>query len=252
MPNVGVSVVIGTHGRPELLRNGLKSIAAQKPVPGFDLLEVVVVNDGCVESVSEVCAEFPTLVRELPKHYRREIHGYSNPALTYNMGIKAAKGELVIMQGGEILWPKDNLFAALLEPQRKGNYKMVTMSQCEKIGEADGSHTLCAPDVVCIYYFFGASFWKKYVVELGGFEESYETWGNEDEDLSRVMRQHGVETVYLGTKCVTHHQWHPHVSMAAQINPRDKARYAERFELIKKGHLSNEGREWGLDKGVEQ
>lgn len=250
MANVGVSVVIGTHGRPELLRNGLASIATQQPVPGFDIVEVIVVNDGCVPSVTAVCAEFP-FVREVPKHYRREIHGYSNPALTYNMGIQAAKGEIVIMQGGEILWPETDLFAKLLAPQRKGNYKMVTMSQCEKIGEADGKHTLCKPDVVCIYYFFGAAFWKKYVVELGGFEESYETWGNEDEDLSRVMRQHDVEAVYLGDKCVTHHQWHPHVSLAAQLNPKDKARYAERFALIKQGHISNEGHEWGVDKANE-
>jgi hypothetical protein len=249
--NIKVSLLIGTHGRPDLLRNGLRSIASQEKVTGFDIVETVVVNDGCVPSVSAVCAEFD-FVREVPKHYRREIHGYSNPALTYNMGIKAAKGDLLIMQGGEILWPRTDNFASLLEPQRARDYKTVTMSQCEKIGEADGRHTLCMPDVECIYYFFGASFWKKFAVELGGFEESYETWGNEDEDFSRVMRRHGVKAVYMGTKCVTHHQWHPHVSMAAQINPRDKARYEERFKLIKQGHLSNEGREWGIDKGVIQ
>lgn len=247
MENVKVSVLIGTHGRAELLRNGLKSIQNQNPVSGFEIVEVIVVNDGVVPEVSEVCAEFP-FVREVLKHHRREIHGYSNPAKTYNIAIKAAKGDLLIMQGGEILWPDPNNFAALLDPQRSGNYKTVTMSQCEKIGEKDGRHTLCMPDVVCIYYFFGCAFWKKYVTELGGFEESYETWGNEDEDLARVMRQHGVVPVYLGTKCVTHHQWHPHVSMAAQINPRDAARYKERFELIKQGHISNEGREWGIDQ----
>lgn len=247
MSDITVSVVIGTHGRPELLRNGLKSIAAQKAVPGFEVVEVIVVNDGCVQSVSDVCTDFP-FVHEIQKHYRKEIHGYSNPALTYNMAIKAAKGDLIIMQGGDIMWPREDNFAALLEPQRAKNYKTVTMSQCEKIGEADGAHTLCLPDVICIYYFFGCSFWRRYAVELGGFEESYETWGNEDEDFARVMRQHGVNAIYLGTKCVTHHQWHPHVSMAAQLNPRDAARYKERFELIKKGHLSNEGHEWGVDK----
>ena len=247
MANISVSVVIGTHGRAGLLRNGLASIVNQAPVPGFDIVEIIVVNDGCVPEDSAVCAEFP-LVREVEKHFRKEIHGYSNPALTYNMAIKAAKGELIVMQGGEILWPRKNCFAELLAAQRKRNHKVVTMSQCEKIGEADGKHTLCLPDSKCIYYFFGCSFWKDYAVSLGGFEESYETWGNEDEDFSRVMRKHGAEPLYLSDNCVTHHQWHPHVSLAAQENPRDKARYAERFRLIELGHLSNEGVEWGVDK----
>lgn len=247
MENIKVSVVIGTHGRADLLRNGIKSILNQKPVSGFEVAEIIVVNDGCVADVSAVCAAFPT-VREVAKRYRHEIHGYSNPALTYNMAIKAAKGELIVMQGGEILWPRADCFAVLFEAQRQRNHKVVTMAQCEKIGEKDGRHTLCLPDSKCIYYFFGCTFWKDYAVSLGGFEESYETWGNEDEDFSRVMRKHGAQPIYLSDRCVTHHQWHPHVSIAAQENPRDHARYAERFKLIEQGHISNEGVEWGVDK----
>lgn len=240
-----VTILIVTHGRAELLRNSLSSIARQN----FTDFEVLVVDDADeTGEVKNVCAEF-SFVRRIYRANRKPVDGYCNPAIPFNMGLKAALGQVIVMQGGEILYTKETDLQNLVKPHFENDIeKLVMLATCEKIGEEDGAHFPVNADDKVLLFNFGCSFRKSFVLSLGGFEESYDGWGYEDEDLALVMIAHGVQPVWLPPSYVlTHHQYHPWVPNSRMNTDADRLRFAERKTAIFKGHISNEGHEWGID-----
>jgi len=99
-----ISIVTAYYNRKDLFRRTLKSIS-QSVVKD---LEVVVVDDGSshehrLESLFE---EFPFL-----KIMRLEAGDkwYTNPCVPFNVGIKAASGDIVILQNPECFHSGDIL-----------------------------------------------------------------------------------------------------------------------------------------------
>lgn len=89
----GVSVVVPTYNRAELLRLTLQSVLGQTVAP----LEVIVVDDGSTDHTAEVCAEFGNSIRYLLQENQRL------PAAR-NTGIRAARGEWIALCDSDDLW----------------------------------------------------------------------------------------------------------------------------------------------------
>lgn len=245
---MNVTILIVTHGRAELLRKSLHSIVVQEFTGQF---EVLVVDDGDESGeVAAVCEEFD-FVRRIYRRNRNAVDGYCNPAIPFNMGLKEADGEVIVMQGGEILYTRPTDLARLVSlHETMGNPKLITLASCEKIGEEDGSHfPVHGRENQSLLFNFGCAFRKEFVLSVGGFEESYEGWGYEDEDLARTMCAHGAHPIWFyPEEVLTHHQYHPWVANSRMNTQKDRARFAERLLEISKGHIANEGRVWGTDK----
>jgi glycosyltransferase involved in cell wall biosynthesis len=99
-----VSVVVPSHGRPQLLRTAVRSALAQT---GVDL-EVVVVDDGSPEPVGDLGAELgDPCVRVL----RRDVPGGVGDAR--NAGVAAATGEWVAFLDDDDVWAPTKLASQL-------------------------------------------------------------------------------------------------------------------------------------------
>lgn len=245
-----VSVVVVTHGRPVLLRNTLHSIADQVIGPPWLAAEIVVVDDGDESgSVKTVCEEF-TLVRRIYRQHRKPVLGWSNAAIPLNMGIKAAQGRIVVLHSGDVMYTKPTDLMKLLRPHEVFDYKAISLATCEKIGEHDGQHfTVHARGQRNLLFTFGCAFNREWAIKLGGIEESYEAWGHDEEDFARVLLKHGAQLIFMPPEEVlTHHQYHEWVPASRMNTPRDSGHFRKRCAEIEAGHLSNEGREWGIDR----
>ena len=239
-----VTVLISTHGRPALLYNTLLCLSKQT----FPNFEVVVIDDGNVKDVQDVCHGFAAFTRCVTRHNRRDVDGFSNPAIPYNMGLKAALGEIIVMQGGEILYAETTGLEKLVDMHvRYAIPELITLATCEKIGEADGAHwPVHHRENRSLLFNFGCAFRKEFVTAVGGFEESYEAWGYEDEDLGLVLRRHGAQPIWLDV--LTYHQYHPWVANSRMNIKRDVLHFEKRKAAIAAGALCNVGKEWGIDR----
>lgn len=245
-----VSVVVVTTARPLLLRNTLRSIMEQTLTEDFLHTEVLVVDDGDESgSVKEVCEEF-TQVNRIYRCNRRPVLGWSNAAVPLNMGIKAAQGDVVVLHSGDVMYTQPTDLQRLLQPHLSRNKKVISLATCEKIGEADGVHyTVHGHNQRELLFTFGCAFNKEFIAGLGGFEEGYEAWGHDEEDLARLAKHHGAQVHWLGPEEVlTHHQYHEWVPASRMNTARDVAYFQKRCADIEAGHLANEGREWGIDR----
>jgi glycosyltransferase involved in cell wall biosynthesis len=94
----GVSVIVPTYNRAELLKLTLRSILAQTVTP----LEVIVVDDGSTDHTVNVCAEFSEAI----KYIFQENRGLS---AARNTGINAARGDWVGFCDSDDLWRPQKL-----------------------------------------------------------------------------------------------------------------------------------------------
>src|SRR5208282_2446977 len=91
---VNISVVMTTFNRPFLLRETLASINRQ----GIRNLEVIVVDDGNDNKTQEICKQFNATYIKVN---RPKPATYCNPARPINIGIKHAKGNVILLQNAE-------------------------------------------------------------------------------------------------------------------------------------------------------
>ena len=92
-PDRGISVVIPTYNRADLLREAVDSVLAQQ----WSELEVVVVDDGSTDRTPELLAGYGDHVRVI----RQENAGESNAR---NAGILAAKHEVIALLDSDNRW----------------------------------------------------------------------------------------------------------------------------------------------------
>lgn len=79
-----------------------------------------------------------------------------------------------------------------------------------------------------------------------GFDEEYDGWGCEDDDLFQRLREHGCGWACAQPVAKCWHLWHPTVPRKDEHEPPNRRRLAESVERIKSGDLlRNESREWG-------
>lgn len=81
---------------------------------------------------------------------------------------------------------------------------------------------------------------------IGGFDESYDGWGCEDDDLFQRMRAFGCGWACLSPIAKCWHLWHPPAPKKENDEPPNRQRLARSVERIGQGDLvRNKGREWG-------
>lgn len=112
------TIVISSHKRLPLLQRTLFGIVTRVPKD----IELVVVDDCKEEDVFPILRQFTsrikyTLIRVDNSQFEEETgvkHFFNCSALTYNVGFKHAHGDLIFMQGNEVI-PWDGCYARMLE-----------------------------------------------------------------------------------------------------------------------------------------
>jgi Glycosyl transferase family 2 len=229
-----VSIVLTTFNRPTQLNITLQSISKQN----FPNLEIIVVDDGADEKTEGICrsygAEYIKINRPLTDVVR-------TPALPNNIGIRHARGDVIILQNAECKHVDPSTIEKLVSSVTDTNVVFAKVYALNPEGQITDLY--CGKSNPRPFFFCGAI--KKFWLEkIRGFDEEYTDSGYDDDDLGARLQKEGV--AFNFTDIEVHHQWHP---SGGRIDiGRMQQMYISKCAAMGAGTLGtarNLGREWG-------
>lgn len=240
LPKIGdnplVSVVLTTFHRTEQLRNTVRSLNAQT----YKRLEIIVVEAGRENGETErLCDDFGI------KYLQRFNVSDRRTAVTNNIGLRVASGEIVILQCAECRHEDsgnvEQLIAPILADSSVSTFPMVY--DLDREGNRVGwkHHPETHPNC---FITFCQAFSREAAEKIGGFDENFVGWGFEDNDFNWRLQYFGVKCVNVAA--LVAHQWHEKFPESERSTCG--AYYNAQHEEIKAGKRSkvaNEGRIWG-------
>jgi GT2 family glycosyltransferase len=199
-----VSVIIPTHQRRAALRRALLSLARQT-VPA-ESYEVIVSIDGSTDGTSAMLASF-----EAPYELRTVAGAQRGRATACNAAVALARGEVLIVLDDDMQVAPD-----FVERHRRHHPRGSRQCVLGAVPvELNGSSPLAAryvqakfdvhlerlaqPDHLHLprsFYTGNASLRAEVLGEVGGFDESFTLYGNEDVELALRLRAAGVKLQY--------------------------------------------------------
>lgn len=204
MPEPAVSVIVPTHQRREALRAALTSLSNQTADPAT--YEVVVGIDACTDGTAEMVEGF-----DAPFVLRRVYPRGRGRASACNAALAAARGKVAILLDDDM-----RVEEGFVERHRShhplGSRLCVLGAVPVELdqGSTRAAHyvkakfdrhlaRLSSPDHLArprSFYTGNASLRTEVMREVGGFDESFGIYGNEDVELSLRLRRAGVELAY--------------------------------------------------------
>ncbi len=260
MPSL--SVIVSVYNRLEYLRKALLSIQNQSLVPS----EVVVSDDGSSEPIVAFLQEMAPSLTFRIRLVRQEDRGF-RLARCKNNGIRAAREAFLVFWDQDVVATKDYL-QTFWQHRRPGRFLVsypvrLTSQQTERLKEKDVraarfDHLLKKEQVAKIhrqyrkdlfYYWWhkllaphdprpklrGGVFaaFKDDLVRVNGFDENYQGWGNEDDDLGRRLYAAGIVGFNPFYREFPLHLYHePYHQNGQRVN---REYYRRRQHEIKKG-----------------
>lgn len=204
MAEPAISVIIPTHQRREPLRRALHSLSRQS-LPA-DSYEVAVAVDGSTDGTEEMLAELDT-----PYALRVACGPRRGRAAACNAGLELARGEIVVILDDDM-----QVVPEFLERHRDhhppGSRLCVLGAVPISVEDSSplaaryvarkfNSHlaALAAPGHSFMprdFYSGNASLRAETLRAVGGFDDSFTVYGNEDVDLSLRLQAQGLELRY--------------------------------------------------------
>ena len=225
------SLVISPYNWKEALELCLRSVAAQKVLP----LEVIVADDGSREDTAELirtmAADFPVPLI----HVWQEDTGF-RLARVRNLGIAASSGDYVIFLDSDLIlhpmFVADHL--ALIRPGifLQGSRLNASPAESARLlaggkpkfspfmdmdGRFKRKHALRLPWIArrkamtaeggqmmgC-----NMGIWRSDLDRVNGFDDNYEGWGREDDDISARLKHAGLVRRPIRFAGLAIHLWH--------------------------------------------
>jgi glycosyltransferase involved in cell wall biosynthesis len=237
---IDTSILVTTFRRPRHLELVLESIAGQQGVPRD--FEVVVSDDGSDDGTAELVAAFATRA-DFPVRFTTQPHAGFRLARVRNNAARLAHGRYLLFLDGDCVLPSHHL-AAHRHRRRPG---LALLGYCARLSEAvsrpllehgltQGNRGrgnlagLVTPDEARLLAHrhrrarwhglvrhptkprlaggdFGA--WRADFERINGFDERFEGWGQEDDDLGLRLRAAGVQLASILDATCSLHVWHP-------------------------------------------
>jgi glycosyltransferase involved in cell wall biosynthesis len=223
---------MSSWNRADLLAQGLNSIFTQ----GYPALEVIVVDDGSKDHTKEVCERFP--VKYI--YHNKPYWGGQGPA--QNIGIKAATNDLIILQNPEVVHLQRDTIIRLASAV-EANDKLWVMAQVNRQGPNGGMGTIaCGAAYPKRAAFFLCALWRKWLIEIGGFDEDYIHAWNEDDDLAdRLIDYVGLKQIFMDD-IKGLHLWHPdYVTNTGNVSETLYIKKSADMKAGKISHIRNGG-----------
>lgn len=219
------SVIIPTYNRPGLLGRQLACLAGQ--VDGT-VREVLVCDDGSSSDTSAVLAPFFSRIPGLTL-LRQEDRGF-RAGQARNLGIRRARGDVLIFTDDDVLLPADFVRSHLAAHARAGNgspphqivlgFRHRTRVQPGRLPPTAGEVLQCTPDsrveeigaageglAACDYPWFFVYSCNFSVCNAPGdilFDEAFCGWGLEDIELGYRLARRDYTITLEPTACVLH------------------------------------------------
>ncbi len=247
MTRPSTTLLISTYNRPDALDACLTSIGRLHQLPD----EVVIADDGSGVATAEVVRRHEKLLPVPLLHIWHEDQGFRLAAIR-NKAIAASRGDYVIqIDGDEVLHPRfisDHLRYARKGTFAKGCRVMLGEQITEKICASPSkelpelgwqSRGIEKDRIKGIrirpaawwfanffkrhdYYALGGNmaFWRDDLIAVNAYDERFEGWGREDDDIAHRLGRYGLIKRDLRFTAVCYHLWHPENSRS-QVDAND-------------------------------
>jgi GT2 family glycosyltransferase len=208
-----LTVIVPTYNRCELLGRALREMLEQ--TVSAESYEIVVVDDGSTDDTPAV-VEGVRAPEERLRYFRQENKG---PAAARNLGVREARGEIVLFTGDDCLPDRRLLEEHLKAHERTGDVGVVGhvswhpelkitpfMAFLEE-GAQFGFKQIADAEDVAPWHFYTAncSVRKHWLEEVGGFDEDFKHAAYEDVEVAYRMQKRGLRIVYRVAARTYHH-----------------------------------------------
>ena len=221
------SVVVPTYNRLPILRQCLAALEAQElsTAPGVEGYEVIVVDDG---STDETVA---ALRQATDPHLRLLQQDHGGAAMARNLGVKAARGNVIVFIDSDLVVVKGFLSAHARALQR--HWRRHGNRLCFTYGAVINTSNFAQPtaephkltDLSWAYFATGnVAIDRQLLLRSGLFDPRFCQYGWEDLELGERLRQLGVVLVRC-PEAVGYH-WHPpfRLQQVPQLVQQEKER----------------------------
>ncbi len=267
-----ITVIISVYNRLDYLQKALVSLQHQSVIPH----EVIVSDDGSKEPIVDFLRELAGQFTFKLKLVRQEDRGF-RLARCKNNGIRLAQNDFLVFWDQDVIGTRHYL-QTFWEHRRSGRFVVaypVRLTEVQTaqltlkdIEQGQFDHLLQAAQLQKIkkqfrkdrFYYYLRKFvlrndtrpklrggifgiFKSDLQIVNGFDEKYQGWGNEDDDLGRRLYASGVVGVNPFYKEFPLHLYHPPYHQNGQRVNQDY--YLQRQKEIRKGQYRAE---FGLDK----
>lgn len=236
-----VSIVMCAYKRSALLRKTLESIHAQS----YKDFEVLCVEDGDDGGWTRgVCEEFGA--RYFQRKGRPDCP-YSNPSIPWNIGIRNATGNVLILQNPECLHVTPDTIERLVAPHRETDRAVVFASVMALNYDGTPQQWYCHPIHSARPFFFCGSMRREVAHALRGFDEDFQFYGFDDDDMAFRLQAYGCRFDFRPeTEILVHHMAHEKAHCyGLQTNETLFQSKLGRFVNKEIGVERNLDREWG-------
>lgn len=159
---------------------------------------------------------------------------YRSCSTAKNIALRLAKNDLIAINEPEVMQIDQCIFALKAELEKEPRQFAVVGTMYFDTS-ADGNPTRMehsqAPFVAMVC--------KKELVDIGGWDERYKYWGNDDNDLMDRLRMNGCRHVVYD-RLQAHHRWHIRPPAYAMGDCNEKLLYEKNRKVV-----ANAGKKWG-------
>lgn len=236
------SLVISTYNRPDALQLCLESVLRQKQLP----TEVVIADDGSGPATKELIEGFQKSSPVPFVHVWQPDDGYQLARIR-NRAFAAAKGEYILQIDGDLVLD-EHFVQDHLQMSRAGRFvsgarTMMDATITDKLLKKE----IAATDILTFREHLGRrhnavrsaplrnisyawqrhnrnykyvlgcnmAFWKKDLVKVNGYNESFKGWGKEDNELAVRLQNAGVKLRFVKFGAVVYHLYHKVADLSA-------------------------------------
>ncbi len=193
------SAIVVTYNRASIINRCIEKLLVQSA----DDYEVIVIDDGSSDSTQDDMKK----IKDKRFRYFRNKENKGQPQAR-NKGIKHSKGDIIIFIDSDVLVDK-NFIRDHINLQKRRDRLIVQgmvrhIRRIEDYGKANWKiDGLCLAGLITQ----NVSVKKKYLVESGGFDESFgDTMGYMDVEIGRRLKTKlGLKTIYAFRSCLA---WH--------------------------------------------
>ena len=256
-----IALLLSTYQKPWHLRRVLTSIAVQEGVQ--HQMELVVTDDGSTDETPEIVRDFAESVR-FPVSFTTHPHQAFQLARCRNEGARATSAPYLLFLDGDCVLPPDHV-GRHLEHRRPGwaiggfccRFDEATTARFNDDVVRSGAYLRWAPRSElralakrarsALFYRLiryatrpslpGGNFavWRTDYEKVNGFDENFQAWGGEDDDITRRLRRMGVRAASSNGWTRAYHLWHPiGPTVPRRVGDGQNIRYLDRpFRLAR-------------------
>ncbi len=230
-----MALLISSYQRPDHLVRALASVATQQT--DSRAVEIVITDDGSEDETLEVVADFAARSESAVK-MTTHTHAAFQLARCRNEGVLASRAPYLLFLDGDCILPRDHVQQHL----RRRRAGLVMAGDCCRLTEAvsrqvdeeairRGDFTqwisreergrLRRQYLKSLMYNLmrhptkpklignNIGIWREDCERINGFDEQFEGWGCEDDDLRLRLRRAGARVASILRWSHSYHLWHP-------------------------------------------